>query len=134
MHKLIATAGIATALASMIALAAPASAATNPYTAKDACGSSYHELDHQEITGAVVYLMYNGTNNCVATIKTANIGKKTETEAILEVKTNPQGFYYDDDNYAYYAAISMPAAGHCIKWGGMEIDSIWESSIWDHCG
>jgi hypothetical protein len=133
MNKLIAAAGIAAALGSMVALAAPASAATNPYTAKDACGSSYHELDHHSISGAVIYLMYNGTNNCVATIKTANIGRKTETEAILEVQSNPPGFYTDDDNYAYYAAISRPAAGHCIKWGGMTTD-IWESPVWDHCG
>ncbi|MFC0434261.1 serine/threonine protein kinase [Kutzneria buriramensis] len=133
MKKLIAAAGVAAALGSMVALASPANAATNPYTAKDACGSGYHELDHHSISGAVIYLMYDGSNNCVATIKTANIGRKTHTQAILEVKTNPQGFYTDDDNYAYYAAIAEPGAGHCIKWGGMT-DDIWESPVWDHCG
>ena len=76
--------------------------------------------------------MWNGSDNCVVTIKTSNIGKKTETEAILEVES-PRGFYFDDDSYAYYAATKAHAAGSCIKWGGMTTD-IWESPVWDHCG
>jgi hypothetical protein len=108
------------------------SAATNPYTAAGVCGSSYRELDHHSISGAVIYLMWNGADNCVATMKTSNIGKKTETEAILEVES-PRGFYFDDDSYAYYAVIKEYAAGSCIKWGGMT-SQIWESPIWDHCG
>lgn len=54
--------------------------------------------------------MWNGADNRVATMKTSNIGKKTETEAILEVKSSPSGFYADEGNYAYYAAIKEHAA------------------------
>lgn len=122
----------AAAVVASVANAVPAEAATNPYTAKDACGSSYHELEHQSISGAVVYLMWNGADNCVATIKTSNIGKKTEIEAILEVQS-PRGAYYDDDEYAYYAVMAQPAAGSCIKWGGMTTTGIWESPNWVHC-
>ncbi|HEY0689009.1 MAG TPA: hypothetical protein VGD71_08200 [Kribbella sp.] len=122
----------ASAVAASVANAGPAQAATNPYTAAGVCGSSYHELEHHSISGAVIYLMWNGADNCVATIKTSNIGKKTETEAILEVQS-PRGFYADDDSYAYYAVIAEHAAGSCIKWGGMTTQ-IWESAVWDHCG
>jgi hypothetical protein len=129
----VATASAITAsvVAASVANAGPAQAATNPYTAAGVCGSSYHELEHHSISGAVIYLMWNGADNCVATMKTSNIGKKTETEAILEVKS-PTGFYSDEGSYAYYAAIARPAAG-CIKWGGMTT-AIWESPVWGHCG
>jgi hypothetical protein len=123
--------GIAAMAAAALAGAGPAQAATNPYTATGVCGSSYHELEHHAIPGAVIYLMWNGADNCVATIKTSNIGKKTHTEAILEVKS-PSGFYSDEGNYAYYAAIAEHSPG-CIKWGGMTTD-IWESPVWGHCG
>jgi hypothetical protein len=122
----------ASAIAVSVANAGPAQAATNPYTAAGVCGSSYHELEHHSISGAVIYLMWNGADNCVATMKTSNIGKKTETEAILEVQS-PRGFYADDDSYAYYAVIKENAVGSCIKWGGMTTQ-IWESPVWDHCG
>ena len=122
----------ASAVAGSAAIAGPAEAATNPYTAAQVCGSGYHELEHQSISGAVIHLMWNGADNCVATIKTSNIGKKTDTEAILEVKS-PSGFYADEGNYAYYAVIKEYAAG-CIKWGGMTSTAIWESAVWDHCG
>jgi hypothetical protein len=122
----------ASAVAASVANAGPAQAATNPYTAAGVCGSSYHELEHHSISGAVIYLMWNGADNCVATMKTSNIGKKTETEAILEVKS-PSGFYSDEGSYAYYAVIAEHAAGSCIKWGGMTTQ-IWESPVWGHCG
>ena len=122
----------ASAVTGAVVNAGPAQAATNPYTAAGVCGSGYRELDHHSISGAVIYLMWNGADNCVATMKTSNIGKKTETEAILEVQS-PRGFYADDDSYAYYAVIKEYAAGSCIKWGGMTTQ-IWESPVWDHCG
>lgn len=133
MNKLIATAGIAAALASTVAFAAPASAATNPYTPTGVCGSSYHEIDHHAISGATVYLMYNGSWNCVVTIKTADVGTKTDIAAMLETQTNPPGSYDDQGKYAYYASGAGPAKGHCVKWGGMSRDDIWETG-WEHCG
>ena len=132
--RLLGTAAATSAVAaSVVVNVAPAQAATNPYTAGEVCGSSYRELEHHSIPGAVIHLMWNGANNCVATIKTSNIGKKTETEAILEVRSSPTGFYSDEGNYAYYAAIKENAAGYCIKWGGMTT-AIWESPVWGHCG
>jgi hypothetical protein len=133
MNKLIGVAGIAATLVAGIAFAAPASAATNPYTPAGVCGSGYHELDHQALTGATVYLMYDGATDCVVTIKTAKIGVKTDTESILEVRSNPVQVADDEGDYAYYAASRVRAPGICIKWGGMEEDSIWESPTWGHC-
>jgi hypothetical protein len=134
MNKLLgAVATAATLAAATVAFAAPAQAATNPYSPTGVCGSDYHQIDHTSISGAEIYLMYNGSYNCVVTIKTAHVGTKTETEAILEVQS-PRGFYSDDDNYAYYAAVKAYAKGTCIKWGGMTTSAIWESATWVHCG
>jgi hypothetical protein len=134
MNKLTGAMTVAATLVAGIALAAPASAATNPYTQYSVCGSGYHELDHHALTSSVVYLMYNGATDCVVTIKTKYIGTKTDTESILEVRSNPIEVADDEGNYAYYAASSVRAPGICIKWGGMDRDSVWESPVWDHCG
>lgn len=133
MNKLIGTAGIAATLAMGIAFAAPASAATNPYTPAGICGSGYYQLAKQPLSGAMVYLMYDGATDCVVTLKTANIGVKTDTESILEVNSNPEQVADDEGYYGYYAASSVRAPGVCIKWGGMEGNSIWETQSWDYC-
>ena len=133
MNKLFAVAGIAATLAAGVAFAAPASAATNPYTPYSVCGSNYHMLGHEPLPGATVYLMYDGATDCVATIKTAAIGTKTEIEADLQVQTDPEQFIYDYGDYAYYAATSARAPGVCIKWGGMSQNHTWMSDNWDHC-
>jgi len=134
MNKLTGAMAIAATLAAGVAFAAPASAATNPYTPNSVCGSGYHELEHHGLTGATVYLMYDGATDCVVTIKTAAIGTKTDTESILEVASNPPQVADDEGYYAYYAASKVRAPGVCIKWGGMEGNSIWESPTWGHCG
>ena len=134
MNKLTGAVAVAAALAAGVAFATPASAAANPYTAGGVCGSGFHELDHHALTGATVYLMYDGATDCVVTIKTAAIGTKTDTESILEVNSNPVQVADDEGYYAYYAASRVRAPGVCIKWGGLEGNSVWESSSWAHCG
>ena len=72
-------------VAGSIAVAGPANAASTPL---GACGSGYHEIDHQDVklSGTelgVIHLMYNGSIDCVVTWKTAYIGKETGVSSPL---------------------------------------------------
>jgi hypothetical protein len=101
-----------------------ASAATNPYSPRDACGSSYYVLESlpvQTTSGATwgrVYLMYSATTkkNCVVTLKSAYVGTRTTTIAYVE-SANGQ-FGYDRGNYAYYANAYVYSPGYCVAYSG----------------
>lgn len=69
-------------LAGTVAVAAPANAVATP---AEACGSNYHEIDHQDLEGAVIHLLYNGSTDCVVTTKTSNLGKKTWVGAEIKL-------------------------------------------------
>ena len=75
----------------MAFISAPvAQAQANPYTAVGVCnseapGSGYYEQRSHALTGARVYQLYNGTYNCVVTIKTASVGVPTFTNACVQV-------------------------------------------------
>ncbi|MDH2429674.1 M23 family metallopeptidase [Sphaerisporangium sp. TRM90804] len=108
--------------------------AGNPYTPQEVCGSGFTVIDSAALTGGRTYLLYNAGNgnNCVATLKTTNLGSSTSTSAFLE----PQGESRttDSGNYAYYAGpVKRAAAGQCVKWGG-SITSSTYTSPFEHCG
>ena len=115
----------------LLATSAPAYAATNPYTPREVCGSAFHVIDHHNISGAVVYLLYNGSSNCVTTIKTASVGRPTATRATLLVRGGGGG---DDlGNYRYFAGpVKAAARGKCIRWGGATSGGSYLSP-WGHC-
>jgi hypothetical protein len=147
---LVATA--ATAAVTMIA--APAHAATNPYTAASACGQEFGGSwasvsdGHRAIYGYYgnklgdVYLMYNSATgyNCVTTIKSAYVGEYTFVGAKLTVENGST--VEDYDLYQYYAATKAPARGHCVKYSGSTEDMDAPNdgeysngrSTWGNCG
>ncbi|MQA87083.1 MAG: hypothetical protein GEV03_21255 [Streptosporangiales bacterium] len=115
--------------------AASQAVAGNPYTPKEVCGSGYYVVkDKGGIGGKAkrpvffpnkatvwgyVYLMYNDSTgkNCVATIKTEKVGKKTYMFAALRVKG--KSWKADDGTYKYYAGpVKKKAAGKCVKYRG----------------
>jgi len=93
-------AAVTLAMVAALAIASPAHAATNPYTAAQACsndfGGSWASVTdgHRTITASDgthvgdVYLMYNhGTGyNCVATLKTVDVGVLTGMDAGIRVE------------------------------------------------
>ncbi|MEU8260383.1 hypothetical protein AB0C02_07155 [Micromonospora sp. NPDC048999] len=130
---------------------APAQAATNPYTGASACsndfGGSWSSTTdgHRSLTtpgGAKwgdVYLMYNSATgyNCVATIKTAFVGTATYIKAWLQVEGVPAKM--DAKNYAYYAAVQLPARGKCVEYwgwvGNAQMDLAGGGRLeWGNCG
>ncbi len=115
----IAVAGVAACLLG----AAPAAAAPNPYTPKEACGSNYVKVGGpREIRGggrllAEAYLMYNNGFNCVAVIKRAFVGTPTYTEAWLW-RGNYGNLAESQGNATHYRTVTRYADDTCVAFGG----------------
>lgn len=133
MRKGLTAAVAATAVACGVAVASPASAATNPYSPTGVCGSGYTVVDSHPMAASTIYLLYNGSSNCVVTIKTSSIGTATRTGAYLQVSGKTP--IEDTDSYAYYAGpVKASAAGKCVVWGGgTSAGGFWYSKM-SHCG
>lgn len=126
------TLGMAATLAASVTLSAPAMAASSPI---EACGGgSYHVIDTKALgTSATIYLLYNGSTNCVVTWKQGSaVGQSAWMRAMVQVYGSPAEV--DADHYRYYAGpVKVKAPGKCIMWGGSHGSQWWESP-WEHCG
>lgn len=107
----------------------------NPYTPQEVCGSGFSVIDSAALgTSGRTYLLYNsGTGyNCVATIKSVNIGTASPVSAFLEVAGGTRTT--DSGSYKYYAGpVKRSAPGRCVKWGG-SVGSAAYTSPFEHCG
>ena len=107
----------------------------NPYTPEQACGAGYSVIDSHALGKAGrTYLLYNKGNgkNCVTTLKSSSLGKKTAASAFLEVKGAQRAT--DKGSFTYYAGpVSAKASGKCVKWGGSAGSSTYTSAF-EHCG
>lgn len=113
-----------------------ASAATSPIAA---CGSSYHVQESHDIKGlATVYLMYNGSTNCVVTWHSAALqGVARYTSATVQKQGGSP--VEDAGTYSSYAGpVKVNAPGVCITFSGMISDGNGRlygyESPWGHCG
>jgi hypothetical protein len=107
-----------------------ASRYTGRYSIADVCGAGFRYLDAHELSGGTVYLLWNGTSNCVTTIKHSSIGTASAVRAFLD----PAGSAVkaDSGSYRYFAGpVTLPAPG-CIRWGGTAGTSYASGS--EHCG
>ncbi|SDF73226.1 hypothetical protein SAMN05216553_1039 [Lentzea fradiae] len=130
--------GCATA-AALAVTPATGNAASSPIAA---CGGgSYHQIDSHKLGNvATVYLLYNGTTNCVVTWRT-NPGNPIRLLAAI-AKQKSSGsigpYINDDDKYTTYAGpVKVDAPGTCIDWGGgVTLNGVW--TVWydgpSHCG
>ncbi|NKY54289.1 hypothetical protein [Nocardia vermiculata] len=122
---------VAAILAGSMAVAVPANAVATP---AEACGSNYREIDHHDLPGARIHLLYNGSTNCVVTTRN-NPGTKVMMAASLSSETHTAAIV-DKGMYAYYAGpVRLAAKGVCIQWGGFT-DPGWQGwfSKIEHCG
>jgi len=108
---------------------------SNPYSAGEVCGSGFSVIDSHALgKSGKVYLLYNASSkkNCVATLKTASLGKKSPVSATLQVKGAAKAS--DSGSFAYYAGpVTRAAAAKCVKWGG-SAGSASYTSAYEHCG
>ncbi|MGH8877473.1 MAG: hypothetical protein ACRD0P_09050 [Stackebrandtia sp.] len=111
----------------------------NPHSAQEVCGAGFSVIDELTIeTGGTklgtVQLLYDSKNkvNCVVTLKSVDIGKKTAVTAAL----TPKGGKAADDEgkFGYYAGpVRRDKAKTCVTWGG-SIDGVEANSGgWEHC-
>jgi hypothetical protein len=140
MKKTLGVALVGALLVTTLVSASPASAAPNPYTPGEVCGSGYVTVESKSSTYATVYLMYNSGsgNNCVVTLKSgAAAGVSTRTAAWLEVRGG--AFGKDDGSFYWYAGpVRYYARGVCVMFGGYAKygSGVYggEDLSWDHCG
>ncbi|MFC4015642.1 serine/threonine protein kinase [Nonomuraea purpurea] len=106
----------------------------NPYTPTQVCGSGFSVQRSQSFAGGVTYQLWNnGTSqNCVVTMKTADVGKNTPVSATLEVQGGGQ--QTDSGNFEYYAGpVKLTAKGKCVRFSG-SAGSGSTSAGWANCG
>ncbi|MCG5213146.1 peptidoglycan recognition protein family protein [Streptosporangium soli] len=105
----------------------------NPHTPEQVCGTGYDVIDSAALgSSGTVYLLYNGTSNCVATMKSTSLGTATAVSAYLEVEGQTR--ITDSGNFSYYAGpVRASAAGKCVRWGGKAGSSVYDSPL-EHCG
>ncbi|GLY88375.1 hypothetical protein [Actinoallomurus iriomotensis] len=120
---------------SVVGVSGPAEAASSPIAA---CGGgSYHVIDRHNLGSvATVYLMYDGSTDCVVTWKTAYVGTPTRVEAWVMNESDRVEHADIDKDYSYYAGpVKTTAPGACIIWGGYAAGGGdgWYSD-WSHCG
>lgn len=140
---------VAAAVLSAAAISAPAaSAAANPYSPERACandfggtwsraGDGHRDVMYGSAKWGDVWLMYNSAHaNCVATIKSVDVGTKTYVNAGILV----QGGFWQDDHgdFQYYAAVKVTANNQCVQYDGYvgrgaAIGSGYRYS-WGNCG
>lgn len=132
--------GVAAVLAGSVAAGSPAMAASSPV---EACGGgSYHVIDSQDLGSyARIYLLYNGSTNCVVTwAKSPYAGTAHRMEARIRANFKAPGWSIDSGSYKYYAGpVKVKAPGTCIQWGGAfdpgnKNPGLGWSSGWSHCG
>jgi len=114
----------------------PANAATNPYSARSVCGSSYTVTvaSHDLAGKARLYLLYAPRSgyNCAVTIKTSKVGTPTSTEAWLLVRGS--SWVHDKGPFKYYAGPVRRYARHtCVAYAGGDDGTNWTSG-WVGCG
>ncbi|MEV5839640.1 hypothetical protein [Nocardia sp. NPDC052112] len=125
----------AAATMSLVALS-PANAATPA----GLCGSGYYQIDSHSLRYGKIYLLYNGSVNCVVTMKTSYVGTPTLTSAY--VLTSQSNIKQDQGNFSQYAGpVKISAKGVCIQWGGgvssstddgWDVRDVWTSDL-EHC-
>ncbi|MFF0390083.1 spore-associated protein A [Kitasatospora sp. NPDC004615] len=119
---------LATASAGLMIAPSVAQAATY----NGACGSGYSVIGILPVTGGTVFLTYNGSTNCVVTVRNSP-GSAVYMGAWIE-RSDGSGYQGDFGNYTTYAGpVYVYAPGSCIDWGG-NIGGSYASQSNSHCG
>ncbi|MGH3434133.1 MAG: M23 family metallopeptidase [Thermocrispum sp.] len=102
------------------------------YDPATVCGSGYQVIDSARLGDkGAVDLLWNGSSNCVVTLKFTAKGTPTATSAYLEPRGEARKT--DSGNFTVYAGPVKANAPSCIKWGGSTGGSSYNSPS-EHCG
>ncbi|WP_051164673.1 hypothetical protein [Nocardia testacea] len=84
-------------------------------------------IDSHKLEGGTVYLTYNGTKNCVVTVRDRP-GKPVRMGAGLRTSKDHSNVIIDDADYTELAGpVKVAAKGECIDWGGLIGDDLWQT-------
>jgi hypothetical protein len=155
MKRIARLATLVAAAVMVAAFGAPAQAAANPYTPQAACGNDFGGswgvvsdgrrslLTEGGAKWGDVYLLFNAANgrNCVATIKTAYLGRLTWTRADLWPQSRGSALV-DMGYFKYYAAVQTEGdtRGECVKYSGTMLSpdettaAYGGRNTWGNCG
>ncbi|HEX4812432.1 MAG TPA: hypothetical protein VFV66_06730 [Nonomuraea sp.] len=106
----------------------------NPHSPSAVCGPGFFVQRAKEFPGGQVVQLYNRTTgeNCVVTMKTADIGKPTRVGATLEVLGGASRTM--SGTFGYYAGpVKLYAKGQCVRVSGT-VGSSGTTTDWSHCG
>ncbi|WP_051108987.1 serine/threonine protein kinase [Actinomadura flavalba] len=102
---------------------APRPEPANRYTPQAACnsgghGGGYYVQRSVAGSGGTAYLLYNGSGyNCAVTMKTKNVGKKTNVSVWVQRQGGSR--ISDGGAFAWYAGpVYVKAPGTCVRFGG----------------
>jgi hypothetical protein len=123
-RALLLTFTVAAALVGSVTLSGPAAADVRADTPISVCGGgSYHVINQHKLGNvATIYLLYNGSSNCVVTWRT-NPGTPRIHMLASIAKQNSDGSFTDyrhneGDFLTYAGPVRVSAPGTCIDWGG----------------
>ncbi|MEX5721666.1 hypothetical protein [Geodermatophilus maliterrae] len=95
------------------------------------CGPGFSVIGQVSLGDlGAVNLLWDGSQKCVTTIKTRDVGTSTAASAYLE----PEGKVRDEDSgqYTHYAGPVTAIAPGCVRWGGSIGDQRYDSEL-EHC-
>ncbi|RVX41867.1 hypothetical protein EDD27_4449 [Nonomuraea polychroma] len=130
------------ALTGLLTPSTPAVADSSPISV---CGGGrYHVIDSHKLSKnrvvyATIYLLYNGSTNCVITWKSgSHIGNSAKLYSFIARQSDKKQ-KSDLGRYDIYAGPrKLKAPGECIRWGGgyypKRGERLWWFSSWEHCG
>lgn len=119
-------------------MAVAQAASISYYLYGNLCGSDYSPIDSQDIGDSVVWLAWNGYQNCAVTLKPAD--NQQENIGVSIGLYNQPYSGEDSGNYFNYAGpvYSPPSAQQCITWVGFSAGGYFNSISYhpsrSHCG
>jgi murein DD-endopeptidase MepM/ murein hydrolase activator NlpD len=103
------------------------------YDPAGVCGSGFEIVDSVKLgsAGTANLLWKSSTSqNCVTTLKMANVGTATATSAFLEPEGSTRTT--DSGSYSYYAGPVIRTSPNCVRWGGSTGGYSYTSGF-EHC-
>lgn len=83
------------------------------------CGAGYWVIDSYGLNGGTMFLAYNGSTDCVVTVRNTPGAPLYMTAGVKLSGTPWSSSTTDEGDYTTYAGPRyVYAPGHCIDWGG----------------
>lgn len=113
----------------------PSAPMRNPYSPVQLCGGDFRVQRSMPFTGGETFQLYSAATgeNCVVTMKTADLGRSTKVTATIEVQGLPRKT--DTGMFEFYAGpVKLPGKGKCVRFEGATATGSTGVVAWSNCG